>query len=176
MKSMMKFLVCFVSLLTLCFVPMMASAYNVGWSDNGQDNTGTWQPMNAFAFVADTSGPFGLPPTVGTWGAGTIVDPSFAYITGPALTPGDFNMTVDFAIQPIGSTQFEYYGYVDGTVVKEGIVMFLADGSWQGSWRYADLGGAPQIPGSSVPEPGTMMLLGMGVVGLYGFNRKNKTI
>jgi hypothetical protein len=159
-------------IMTICLLPMMASAYTVSWSDNGYGNDSNWYAMDAFTFVADNSGAFGSAPTVDGWLPGTVVNSGFAYVTGTALVPGDFNMSVDFQAQPLGATQFEYYGYVNGTAVKEGIIMLLSDGSWNYGWSYAELGSAPPVP--QVPEPATMLLLGLGLVGVAGIKRKFK--
>ena len=171
MKRFRKVIMLLAVAVVIC-LPGIASAYTVSWQDNGYGNDGSWYSMDAFTFVADNSGFFGGAPTVGGWTPGTVVNPNFAYITGQDLPSGDFNMSIDFQTQPIGATKFEYFGYVNGTAVKEGIIMFLSNGTWSyPNYAFADLGNAPRVP---VPEPATMLLFGLGLLGLAGVRRKLK--
>ena len=163
----MKKLFCsFLVLVAFCSLPMLASGYSIVWQDNGYGNDNNWYAMNAFTFVADTAGSFNSAPSVALTGwTGNIVNNGFSYATGPAIEYGNFTLSVFFADPPpAGTSQFEYYGYVNGTVVKEGIIMILSDGSWNyQQWAYADLSNAPQVP---VPEPLTGLLLGFSALSL----------
>lgn len=68
--------------------------------------------------------------------------------------------------------QFDLSGYAEGTSMK--IELFAADCglSGHGGFAFLDGIGTVQPPPPSVPEPGTLLLVGLGLVGVAGIKRR----
>lgn len=154
------------------FSPSLASAWSVTWQDDGTGNDSLAHAMNSFVFLSGDSGNFDFanPPTIDqpAW-TGQVISNSLAIAYDSALAPGNFTISLSFTGVAPSTSYFEYFGY-EGQKAVEGIKLYLADGSWTGNWGFIDLGNAPPAP--SVPEPGTMLLLGTGLVSLGIFGRR----
>ncbi len=140
----------------------LADAHTVGiWDTNSATllvsapmNTGTTDPLvNQFRYVSAT--PTLLGPGTYTIGA-TWVANSDDYIANAAIVPGSF-----FTGPGITYLRDEY-------IQSNSLVMPTS--SLGGSFDPAMFG--PNFEYNTVPEPTTMILLGSGLLGLWGFRRK----
>ncbi len=70
---------------------------------------------------------------------------------------------------------FDLSSYTLGDSVS--LEMYVSDCNWGGHGGYAFLDGIGTAyqPPNDVPEPGTMLLMGMGLAGLLGYNRKRSS-
>lgn len=193
---MMKKVLMIVMMLMLC---SSGSAYAT-WLDYTGDNTGEYGGQSfdqisiwwvsgpklaesAFVDISDTG-----------WTSQTVVAGEQAFMSGPAFTgAGPFD-SLDPAANLFFSFQFEgdapapyellYMASLDGTPYTDYRYQIIYDGGsdWETSWQYnvitdeatwQALGGSAPLS-TYIPEPMSILLLGTGMAGIFGYRRKFK--
>jgi hypothetical protein len=161
---------------TLTPVSATVTAGSVVYGFPGVTNVGgEWTYNGSVGNSAPVPGGKGL-SAVGfsDFGPPNIIDPS-ATLPGLKTQPGG----LDFGIAPAGDNPATGNGGLAGRPLIQDGVTFVLSG-WTGSlasitdvfFQYGTAYGEPGFPGSQTPEPASMVLLGIGAVGLCVARRR----
>ncbi len=146
-------------------LPGTASAWTQLFEESGYGN---FDKIEAFMVTDGIDFVGGWTGMTGEDWTSSLVNPDYAVATGPAIN--SMQMALSFSSGSSVPLQFDFLGWYGDVVVDP------ARATWNGSgWSIASIQVDPASYNRSsepVPEPGTMMLLGAGLIGLASYGRK----
>jgi hypothetical protein len=145
--------------------PMIIGSWAQRFQENG---VGSYNKMEAFIISGASNFEFPFKNfSVGGWSS-QLVNPGYVVATGTSVTDSQFD--ISFTGNQGDPLSFVFLAWLDDRVLERALA------NWSGSsWSFTSLSADEgNYNRTAVPEPGTILLLGFGLIGLAGFSTRRK--
>jgi hypothetical protein len=161
-------------------VPSGSAVFNDPANSGVTDVSSEWAYRGNIAGLGFGSGINSGISSSGLGGAGEFGVPD-RFDTAGNLNGPDSPNGIGYGITSAGDDVATGNGGLSGRPLIQNSVVFTLSG-WNAAWTLSGIGNVffqygtdlsePRFPGTETPEPGTLLLLGLGVAGLIGWHRR----